>query len=195
MPHLLFAIFFVFTLQAVAQAPRFEDYPVHELFQGTPAAPILIEPWMRMYRTKVREGVSKGYGVTHYSGPDPKDPGKEEDGPGPNFAGQYFVIHWGCGSDCIQMAIADGKTGKVYPPPLSHGKDYPAMLRRRGYTIPDGANYRLDSKLFVMETCDWDHFKYYDTDSRSYLPCTLSYFIIGPSGFELVDSEEYETPL
>jgi len=38
---------------------------------------------------------------------------------GPNFAGHYFVIRWGCGSDCLMMAIIDAKTGKVYSPPLS----------------------------------------------------------------------------
>jgi hypothetical protein len=38
---------------------------------------------------------------------------------GPNFAGHYFVIRWGCGSNCLMMAILDAKTGKVYDPPLS----------------------------------------------------------------------------
>ena len=38
---------------------------------------------------------------------------------GPNFAGHYFVIRWGCGSNCLMMAVVDAKTGKVYDPPLS----------------------------------------------------------------------------
>jgi hypothetical protein len=181
--------------QVHAQTPRFEDYSVTEVFRGTPADPILSEPWMRMYRTKLREGVSKGYGVSHYSSPNPRDPGKKEEGPGPNFAGHYFVINWGCGSDCIQMVIVDGKTGRVHPPPLSYGHDFPAMLRRRGHTISDGANYRIDSKLFVMETCDWNNIKYADDGLQSLLLCTLSYFVIESSGFKLITQVNYDTPL
>ena len=92
------------------------------------------------------------------------------------------------------MAIVDGKTGKVYPPPLSVGKDHPAMLRRRGETIPRGANYRIDSKLFVMETCDWDNMNYSE-ELQSLLPCTLSYFVIETSGFKLIKQVNYDTPL
>jgi len=38
---------------------------------------------------------------------------------GPNFAGHYFVIRWGCGSECLMMAIVDARTGKVYDPPFT----------------------------------------------------------------------------
>ena len=37
----------------------------------------------------------------------------------PNFAGHYFVIRWGCGADCLMMAVVDAETGKVYDTPLS----------------------------------------------------------------------------
>jgi hypothetical protein len=39
--------------------------------------------------------------------------------PKTNFAGRYVVISWGCGSQCVLMAIVDAKTGIVYDPPLS----------------------------------------------------------------------------
>ena len=91
-------------LAASAQkTPQFEKYPVTETFTGTPAAPILATPEQRRYRTRIRDGVSPGTGK-HI---------------GPNFSGHYFVIRWGCGSQCVMMATVDAKTGIVYDPPLS----------------------------------------------------------------------------
>jgi len=194
MPHITFAIFLALLWQVEAQAPRFEDYAVTDVSQGTAAAPILSEPWMRMFRTRIREGVSKGYGVIHYKGPDPKYPAEEKEGPGPNFAGHHYVITWACGSECAEMAIVDGITGKVYPPPLAVGKDHPSMLQRRSDPRFEGG-YRLDSKLFVMETCNWDDIRYHDEGSTGYLPCTLFYFTIESLGFKLIDQLTYETPL
>jgi hypothetical protein len=94
-------------------APRFEDYPVKSVFTGTPAAPILATAEQRMYRTRIRRGVSAGSDVWIGSYKDPI-PSK-----GPNFAGHYFVIRWGCGSQCMMMAVVDAETGKVYEPPLA----------------------------------------------------------------------------
>src|ERR1700722_6281073 len=88
--------------QTVSPLPRFEDYLVTDIFHGTPAAPHLTTPTGRMYRTVIREGVAKGIGVIR--------DGKEQ--AGPNFAGHYIVITWGCGSPCGMMAIEDALTGK-----------------------------------------------------------------------------------
>jgi hypothetical protein len=93
--------------------PRFEDYPVTEMFTGKPAEPILSSPEIRRYRTRIRNGVSTAADVWNGSW---RNPIKKE---GPNFAGHYFVIRWGCGSECVMMAIVDAKTGIVYDPPLS----------------------------------------------------------------------------
>jgi hypothetical protein len=93
--------------------PRFEDYPVTEVFTVTPAAPILSTPETKRYRTRIRNGVSTGSDVWFGS---LKNPSKAA---GPNFAGNYFVIRWGCGSQCVMMATVDAKTGAVYEPPLS----------------------------------------------------------------------------
>lgn len=35
------------------------------------------------------------------------------------FAGHYIVVSWGCGTACIDGAIADVRDGKVYPLPRS----------------------------------------------------------------------------
>jgi len=93
--------------------PRFEDYPVTDIFNGAPATPILATSEQRRYRTRIRNGVIDGEGVWSGSW---RNPIKTN---GPNFAGHYFVIRWGCGSDCLMMAVVDAKTGKIYDPPLS----------------------------------------------------------------------------
>ena len=94
-----------------ARMPRFEDYPIKEVFTGTPVAPILATAEQRMYRTRIRNGVSTGSDVWIGSY---KNPIKAK---GPNFAGHYFAIRWGCGSQCVMMATVDAETGKVYEPP------------------------------------------------------------------------------
>lgn len=40
---------------------------------------------------------------------------KPEIPPKPNFAGSFYAITWGCGSDgCAALAVVDGRTGEVY---------------------------------------------------------------------------------
>src|SRR5580658_9761039 len=88
-------------VSALAQntgTPRFEDYPVSKSFSGTPAAPILATSEQHMYRSRIRNGVSTLSDVWIGSY---KNPVKAK---GPNFAGHYFVIRWGCGSQCVMMA-------------------------------------------------------------------------------------------
>ena len=68
-----------------ADTPRFEDYPVTEMFTGMPAAPILATPEQRMYRTRIRNGVLKGEGVVADS-----ESLKPLTKPGTNFAGLRF---------------------------------------------------------------------------------------------------------
>lgn len=94
--------------QSTADVPRFEDYLVTDIFHGTPAAPQLTTPTERLFRTRIRDGVTKGLGVMRE--------GKEQ--PGPNFAGHYVVVQWNCGSPCNMMAIVDARSGIVYPPPI-----------------------------------------------------------------------------
>lgn len=79
--------------------PRFEDYSVTEIFKSTPAAPQLVTPEERMFRTRIREGLM-----------------------GPNFAGHYVVVQWECGSPCTMMVVVDARTGQIYRPPISEGE-------------------------------------------------------------------------
>src|SRR4051794_2703098 len=91
--------------------PRFEDYPVREIFHGTPADPKIITASQRRYRTAIRQGVVKGWGVIRDV--------KEQTHPGPNFAGNMIVIEWGCGVPCLMAAMVDSVTGDVFSMPLT----------------------------------------------------------------------------
>jgi hypothetical protein len=96
--------------------PKFEDYPVKEVFNHTPHLPILVTPEQHRLRTRIREGVEKGSGVWING-----EWSREQNRPGPNFAGRYIVIVWGCGMACLMTAVSDAETGVVYNPPISDG--------------------------------------------------------------------------
>jgi hypothetical protein len=139
------------------QIPKFEDYPVTKIFTGTPAAPILATPQQRLYRTRIREGVSKGEGVWR--------DGQEQ--PGPNFAGHYIIISFGCGSPCELNAIVDAATGKIYNPPISQGLQLPGIAPGDPEPCPQwgqaNVKFHLNSKLMTVEAnTDWP------ADKRNY---------------------------
>jgi hypothetical protein len=166
-------------LSKVSHAPRFEDYPVTIVFKGTPAAPILKTPEERLYRTVIRQGVSKGYGV--FAGSD----GKES--PGPNFAGHYFIITWGCGSPCLMAAIVDAKTGRVYPPPF-HDSNPGHVYFQVPWQFPERAlDYRLDSRLLVTNLCEVETV-FHTGNQISYRSdkCGPHYFVMSENGLALV---------
>src|SRR5260370_19211498 len=77
--------------------PRFEDYPVAEVWHAPPAPLKLTSRSERLYRTRLT------------------DASKEA----PNFAGHYRFVIWGCGSECISCALIDLQNGKAISPPLS----------------------------------------------------------------------------
>ena len=88
-----------------SQMPRFEDYPVTDTLRGSPAPPRLESaPYGRTYRTRLRDGALKG----------------------PNFAGAFTVVMWGCGSPCQVVVVIDANTGQLSSQALrtTHGVDY-----------------------------------------------------------------------
>lgn len=155
-----------------AEAPRFEDFPSGKHFNGVPASPKLIEPWAKRYRTRIREGVTKDYGANRgYEYVRSK---------GPNFAGHYFVVNWGCGTGCLMMVIVDAVTGQVYPPPLSAGK-----LGTQTICVPNlglgwgDFDYRPNSRLFMMKTCPLGN-------GLTYPFSGTSYFTMEPGGWRFI---------
>jgi hypothetical protein len=137
--------------------PRFEDHPVKQIYEGTPAAPKIVTPAEREYRTRITQGVEKGWGVLR--------DGKEQNHPGPNFAGKMIVVKWGCGSPCLMMAMVDAETGDVYSLPLAMNdrSGLPTLALpwlRIGNSV--GGNpevtFRLESRLMVIRATP-DYFK------------------------------------
>jgi hypothetical protein len=94
--------------------PRFEDFPATESFSGTPApVDLSSQPWAREFRTVLRGGAAAG----------------------PDFAGAYTVVLWGCGTQCQNWAVVDARTGRV------HGHPFDAELL---------VDFRRDSRLVVV---------------------------------------------
>lgn len=107
---------------------RFEDFPVHKIYRGKPASPVF--PKHFGYPTKVREAASKG----------------------PNFAGHYTIVIWGCGSDCESFAVVDAISGQLYYP-LPFGALDVSPLGEADGGAYGGIGYRLDSSLFIADGC------------------------------------------
>jgi len=128
--------------------PTFEDYPVKEVFNGIPRPPILVTSEHRRFRTMIREGVTKGWGVLVDG-----QRGAEQHRPGPNVAGHYVVIVWGCGAPCLRMAVCDAETGAVYNPPIAAdgGLGLPLLVLPSSVGRVADLEYRLDSQLMIIK--------------------------------------------
>lgn len=97
-----------------SRAPRFEDFPVARIYKGVPArVDLSSNPIASGYRTRLREGARKG----------------------PNFAGHYTVVTWGCGSNCEVNAVVDARTGRAYD----------------GFGDERGTDFKINSSLIVAD--------------------------------------------
>ena len=108
--------------------PHFEDFAVNSSFQGKPARPVLGAS--QAFRTEIFEGAAKG----------------------PNFAGHYTIIEWGCGSGCIAFAIVDAVSGRIYYPIPFDALALPYQGTATGREYK-GLEYRLNSALLVADGC------------------------------------------
>ena len=98
--------------------PAFADYPARTTLTGPPAAPLLgTAPYGRVFRTKLREGAREG----------------------PNFAGDFTVVLWGCGSGCQIVSIVDARTGR---------------LSRQTLHTMNGVTFQRDSRLLIADPID-----------------------------------------
>jgi hypothetical protein len=114
------------------QLPQFSEYPAEPLFAEKPAVPILTTKVQRMFKSQFRFDQHER----------------------PNFAGEYKIVQWGCGSPCLSFAIANLKTGAVYDGPFeSVGPD----VSKPGWANSDwGLEYKVDSGLLVVKGCPKD---------------------------------------
>jgi len=103
---------------SVGALPRFEEHPAGDAFSGPPV-PVRLESaaYGRRYRTVLSEGARSG----------------------PDFAGAYTVVLWGCGSACQIVAVVDARTG---------------ALSQETLQTTSGVRYRPDSRLLIADPVD-----------------------------------------
>ena len=120
---------------AVLAQPKFSDYPAAKTFTGKPAAAKVERADDRMFRTRIREGAAKG----------------------PNFAGRFTVVQWGCGSGCVSTVIVDAGNGTIYHLPPAELGCGDAMCSMN-MLCQTGVEpwYRLDSELLIVRHCKGD---------------------------------------
>lgn len=105
--------------------PKFSDYPVNSIYKGFSKIPTF-----RHETADTRDGYIwklKEQMETMKDGPD--------------FAGHFFFLQGGCGTDCTFALVADNKTGKYYRFPVSGSNSY--------------YKYKLNSRL-IIETSETD---------------------------------------
>jgi hypothetical protein len=116
----------MFLLQAdiAPSLPSFQEYSVADIFKGKPAlVDLASHPNARRFRTRLREGATMG----------------------PNFAGHFTIVTWGCGTMCEELAIIDSQSGKVHFP-----------LKR---ALSNGLCFRLESSLLITDPIDQETFE------------------------------------
>lgn len=80
---------------SAASAPKPENYPASIIPNIVPAKPQVVSKHAKLFKAKITEGAKLG----------------------PNFAGHYTVVRWGCGMDSFMFVVVDAITGKIYEPP------------------------------------------------------------------------------
>jgi hypothetical protein len=117
------ALFLLFAGTALAQMPRFEEYPAKNIFRG-PNAPVILSRVDRAIRNRIR--------VT----------AKQK----PNFAGHYILLTWSCGEECLTGAAIDAITGKVYTFPITL-----CCWKPEGVQTEKPIEFHLTSTLMVLK--------------------------------------------
>ena len=76
---------------SAAEVPKFRDYSV-KVYSGPVSFPDLSsDPDARRYRTRLRSAAKAPV----------------------NFAGEFILTSWGCGTTCVDGAVLNAKTGQV----------------------------------------------------------------------------------
>lgn len=109
------------------ELPDPSKYPAIPVSIATPAKPVIKSRLARTYKTRIVEGAKSG----------------------PNFAGHYTVVRWGCGAGAFMFFVVDAINGAVYEPPelciaLAGGEE--DALQGSGSYNP---SFSLNSKLLL----------------------------------------------
>jgi hypothetical protein len=110
------------------------DYPAQPVYRGKAAKPDFSggNAHFKSFRTRIREGMAQG----------------------PDFAGEFSVIQFGCGTGCSSVVVANNRTGQPY--------DFPRGGEDNMYLT---LKYHIDSRLMVAQWGSYDSGK-----------CLMEYF-------------------
>jgi len=107
------------------EPPRFDDYPVSQVFRGTPVAPVLSTGHANAFRSELRRQAASG----------------------PNFAGHYTLTRWSCGAGCVTVLVIDALSGHVWFAPFTIQDAW-----KDGHVVCDhGSDFKITSRLFVTQ--------------------------------------------
>ena len=154
---LLFLISILFVI-IQNKHPHFRDYPVTSIFKGKSSKVIFgNNPNAKHFRTVIRDGVAKGV----------------------NFAGQYILVYWGCGTSCQEFVIVNSKNGLIYDPPGRKGM------------ASYGFEYQVDSNLLIVDPIDSAMVK----DFKGKIPDWLMTRYYLWNGIDLIEIDSSKTAL
>lgn len=180
------------------EAPRFEQYPAKSRYRGKPVAPILKTDEEQKNGAIITDGVEKGWGV--FDGAT----GAELQRAGPNFAGHYILINFGCGDsygNCLGVAIVDAKTGSVFGPPIPESgvqwRPYFEMIVRslmphppssfHSFRFKSPIAYRLNSRLLIVDICEGSHLEeFHGIVGAVNDGCGDHYYLMGQDGLKFI---------
>lgn len=74
-----------------SRVPQYTEYPAHSAYRGKAADVVLSTAEEKMFRTRLRDASRETA----------------------NFAGEYVLTTWGCGTSCIHGAVVSLRTGRV----------------------------------------------------------------------------------
>ena len=134
-PALLLVLTAALSADEPRMRPQFSDFPVKEIYRGTPAVPKLATPGERMFRTRIRFGAKA----------------KVE------FAGHYTVPRWGCGTGCSGLVIVDSISGRVYEVPFSVVELPGSWEESQDSGPPERMEFHPDSRLMKFDMCPNEH--------------------------------------
>lgn len=111
----------------VPRPPRFADWPAAPDRPAAPATPVLASREARRFRTVLRDGAAAG----------------------PNFAGHFTLVVWGCGASCTTAAIVDARSGRVSFPPMLRATSA-VRVADPAVPGPGSLRFRRDSRLLAV---------------------------------------------
>jgi len=127
-----------------ADVPTFKAFPAKRAAIAKPAAVRLTTPETKRFQAVLRQGAREG----------------------PNFAGHYTIVRWGCGTTCNYVAIVDAKNGRVVFPPQLQPLSF-VMVTDESPPL----QYRIDSNLLIATGASMDRDQagtfYYRWNGRS----------------------------